>query len=602
MEESDDTEFLNKRKDSTRFSSFRRHAKLSRKGSRTQQKQSFWLANKSNNIESLLHSSHHAVTNTKQQTFRLPSFRRKANSVQHMSTIAPPRYQSMCDLHHEEKMSSAKGKDSLDKQGKGNWLKGGIFSRRKCGGDVDAKSTYISMSPQEYLTSTIQDRGYSTKRISSLHSGYFREPTELQEASWKQYVLDLVMNNDIGTLHKMFFSGISSNPSTYFGVTLAHFVSKFGSVEILKLMMEYGCDVRVADSNGRTPLHEACDRADHDYHMIDIIAKQDAGLFYMEDVTGKVPLEYVPAPQWSEWNHYLQSRSDILWPRRDVMKVMEQDDLPVTHTEPISDPSTHTHTIPISKVQLIASGQSVTRGDSSTATTASETKESQTVQEWWNSMNASTPTSTEASAATSNRGNAPTVSIDMPIELTHRRSKNSPTASSSSRSSNVEKKRTRSNATTYINATSEQVVGEIVCIMDECHVFEQEEMDEKVSTANSKDLSLDTATHERKKKKNKNKVPPITDANHRKASKHKEDDNNNNDDDNHDDVEFFDDISLAGSEEDGSDDAIPLIDMRAYIQESFEINIDPDTDSVSTMTQKKRRHNDPLFPSQRLLL
>lgn len=429
----------------------------------------------------------------------------------------------------------------------------------------------------------LKPRGCSTKRLSSLNCGYYQEPSEIQEASWNQYILDLVTNNDITTLRKMFKSGISCNPSTYFGVTLAHYVCKVGRVQILELMIEYGCDIRVADSNGRTPLHEACDRVEPDFPLIDMIAKQDSGLFFMEDVEGKVPLEYVPHLRWSVWNYFLKSRIEVHWPRCEFKMFGEQ-------LQTIVDRSRHTSSgmkssIPISKVRLIASGKSsnLARRDHDTVTTTSATRDSmshQTVQDWWIGMNV------EHTESYSMRSSNLIKDIKEQDNV-------SPVSSLNCRESNA------SNTSSRGSSKMDQLVGEIVCIMEDFNVFQTSGENNNTNKPIKKiSKGLDVTTHDRMIKQIRIKTPckPNKCRSHHDFDKqsHIHFDHQNID---HTDISY--DLSESGSDDEGSDGSD---DNRVVLTDTYEIDVNKrDTDSVSTITQKKQRNNNE-FNCQRLIL
>jgi Ankyrin repeats (3 copies) len=215
-----------------------------------------------------------------------------------------------------------------------------------------------SASPQDYLDAMIFQRGYSTERYPTLDSGYHNEPTSLQESSYRPHVLSLVDENDIQSLRSLLMCGLSNNPSNYFGSTLAHYVCRVGRVDLLRMLIETGCDLRVADGAGRTPLHEACKRKNPCFDIVEIIMKNDIRLFHMVDSHGTVPLARVPKDCWDAWNDFLEAKKDVYWPQRDYIKYGDEPPPPLTLVQPntrlLTDPR---NTLPIQTVQQLASGQ-----------------------------------------------------------------------------------------------------------------------------------------------------------------------------------------------------------------------------------------------------
>jgi hypothetical protein len=149
-------------------------------------------------------------------------------------------------------------------------------------------------SPEDYLDSLIFARGYSTIRYTALESAYYNEPTPIQEASYSQYIIDLVNQDDVPSLRSLLSCGLSNNPSTYSGETLAHYVCKVGKAHMLKMLIECGCDVRIADGTGATPLHEACRRDKPSFEVVDMLIQCDVRLFHITDSQGLTPLACIP--------------------------------------------------------------------------------------------------------------------------------------------------------------------------------------------------------------------------------------------------------------------------------------------------------------------
>jgi hypothetical protein len=171
-----------------------------------------------------------------------------------------------------------------------------------------------AISPQSYLDDMIAARGYSTEKFKTLQTAYYNKPTALQQASYDVYLIDLVKKNGVETLRNIFKSGVSPNPCNTFGESLLHMICRRGDVDLLKVLLECGTNLQVADDYGRTPLHDACWAAKPAFAVVDLILERDPRLLYMSDCRGALPLSYVRKEHWCEWVPYLEARKHTYWP------------------------------------------------------------------------------------------------------------------------------------------------------------------------------------------------------------------------------------------------------------------------------------------------
>lgn len=104
----------------------------------------------------------------------------------------------------------------------------------------------------------LSDRGYDTNRYYVHESGYRNLPTDAQRISYNKYIVDLVKARDTDQLRLLFAAGLSTNPANIHGEGLLNMVCRLGYADVLKVMIDSGCDVQVSDDYGRTPLHDAC--------------------------------------------------------------------------------------------------------------------------------------------------------------------------------------------------------------------------------------------------------------------------------------------------------------------------------------------------------
>jgi ankyrin repeat protein len=116
----------------------------------------------------------------------------------------------------------------------------------------------------------LEKRGYSTFRYSVHESGYYNSTTQLQQLSYHQHIIDLVKDNEVDKLRALFAAGLSTNPANVHGEGLVNLVCRISAVDVLKVMIDSGCDIQVSDDYGRTPLHDACWSAKPACKFIDV--------------------------------------------------------------------------------------------------------------------------------------------------------------------------------------------------------------------------------------------------------------------------------------------------------------------------------------------
>jgi hypothetical protein len=199
-------------------------------------------------------------------------------------------------------------------------------------------------------------RGYSCERYESLKSAYFNKPTPLQTASYQANLIQMLASRDSSTtetLRQVLLSGISSNPCNAFSESLVHTVCRRGRHDLLQLFFEAGCSLQCADDQGRTPLHDCCWAANTAFEVAELISAVDPRLFYMTDLRGAVPLSYVRKEHWPLWIEYLESKKDIIWPKRDLKKDGEEG----PPLSPYATPKDPPNALSIELATMVASGK-----------------------------------------------------------------------------------------------------------------------------------------------------------------------------------------------------------------------------------------------------
>jgi ankyrin repeat protein len=153
-------------------------------------------------------------------------------------------------------------------------------------------------------------------------------------------------------------AGISPNPCNNFGESLVHMVCRRGDHKLLRVLLEAGCSLQVTDDYGRTPLHDACWRADPSFELVQLILDSDKHLLNLLDCRGAAPLSYVKPKNFAVWIKFLETKVERFWPVRNIGTEGEERPPPLTlrqpHSLPIPDPS---HALALEVCAMVANGR-----------------------------------------------------------------------------------------------------------------------------------------------------------------------------------------------------------------------------------------------------
>jgi hypothetical protein len=218
------------------------------------------------------------------------------------------------------------------------------------------------LSPQQYLEDKLNERGYSTKRVNVLDTGYYREPTPLQIASYDVHVLKMiVLHVHYGSskgLHDVLSCGISPDACNKYGESLVHRVCKAGNKKLLQVFLDHGASVQFANDYGRTPLHEACSATKPRFDLFEQVLKRDPHLIFLTDVRGATPLSYIRMEHYDPWIRQLEAILDVYWPRRCIPKQGRQGPAPLSVKKPRSVPLPDpVNALPLKLAGLVATGK-----------------------------------------------------------------------------------------------------------------------------------------------------------------------------------------------------------------------------------------------------
>jgi len=199
----------------------------------------------------------------------------------------------------------------------GGGIKGGVDKPLVCvepAAPPKSKSTVELSSLQDYLDSTLESRGYVTSKSSASELGYIKTPTPLQIASFATAVCSANKPGDVDRLRSILQSGLSANPMNKFGDSPFFIACKRGVTEVVKVFIDCGAEVRIADSFGRTPLHHVAWANPPNFDTAKIILTEYPRLLHVMDNHGKTPLDFVAKCHSSEWIKFIDSMTESLWP------------------------------------------------------------------------------------------------------------------------------------------------------------------------------------------------------------------------------------------------------------------------------------------------
>ena len=166
----------------------------------------------------------------------------------------------------------------------------------------------------DYLDLILESRGYDTTKRSASDLGYVKVPTPLQQASFGTAIYSATKPGDADRLRSLLQCGLSPNPMNKFGDSPFFNVCRRGVTELVKMFIDCGAEVCLADSLGRTPLHYVAWANPPSFEAAKMILMVEPRLFCVMDKHGKTPLDFVPSGHTSAWIDFIDTHKRSLWP------------------------------------------------------------------------------------------------------------------------------------------------------------------------------------------------------------------------------------------------------------------------------------------------
>lgn len=140
-----------------------------------------------------------------------------------------------------------------------------------------------------------------------------RKPTESQINDYDNEMVRAVRTSDLPTITRMVSEGRSSLARNKFSESIMHMACRNSSFEVVKFLYENGGRFDQVDDYGRTPMHDACWRAQPHFELIKYILDIDRDLVRSADARGATPLDYVQREHWDAWKLFIHQHKHIYW-------------------------------------------------------------------------------------------------------------------------------------------------------------------------------------------------------------------------------------------------------------------------------------------------
>ena len=223
---------------------------------------------------------------------------------------------------------------------------------------VSKSSSHHPSTLQDYLDSIVTSRGYTPQKRPASQLGYRQPPTPLQLASFGFAVCSTIKPDGADQLTALLESGLSPNPTNKFGDSPFFMACKRGLYPLVKVFIDNGADVRVADGFGRTPLHYVAWANPPCLESARLLlgsCPDAARLLYVTDAHGKTPLDFVGEHHRSKWVDFLDGVKDDYWPDcSDNTCYFPEDRIGCDSTKSIPDPK---EALSVKLAEKVASGK-----------------------------------------------------------------------------------------------------------------------------------------------------------------------------------------------------------------------------------------------------
>ena len=174
--------------------------------------------------------------------------------------------------------------------------------------DIKYQNAKDETKPINIVKEALLSRGLKseTKPSVEMEDGFFLKVTDM----YGQEEVNAIRSNDVESLRKLSADGTNLECGNRFGETIIHLACRRSHRDLVKFLIdEVGVSVRVCDDYGRTPMHDACWRAEPDLELLDMLIDRAPELLMLSDKRGHTPLDYARREHWSVLVPFLRERT-----------------------------------------------------------------------------------------------------------------------------------------------------------------------------------------------------------------------------------------------------------------------------------------------------
>lgn len=174
-----------------------------------------------------------------------------------------------------------------------------------------------AQKPKGFLKSNLLSLGVETTFTSCQDvPEFFLEPQDSEVDAYGHDLLNAVRNQDLELLEKFHKEGRPLKCSNQFGESLLHLACRKSFAKVTRFLVEHArVPFNVKDDFGRNPCHDACWTISPNWELMDLIVEKCPDLFFVEDVRGHTPLDYVRMEHWPVWIEYLTEKGASMTPK-----------------------------------------------------------------------------------------------------------------------------------------------------------------------------------------------------------------------------------------------------------------------------------------------
>lgn len=162
--------------------------------------------------------------------------------------------------------------------------------------------------PFDIVKEALSSRGAKcdTKPSMNMEEDFFVKVTEMYDNE----IVNAIRNNDVESLKRLSADGTNLQCGNRFGETLIHLACRRSHKDLVAFLVnDAGLSLRVRDDMGRTPMHDACWRAEPDLELLDMLLDRAPELLMLSDKRGHTPLDYSRREHWPVLVPFLLERT-----------------------------------------------------------------------------------------------------------------------------------------------------------------------------------------------------------------------------------------------------------------------------------------------------